>query len=53
MTRWLVTLIDTVEGRPWEVCVEVAAPNKYEARRQARALHPNGHVVHVERAPFS
>jgi hypothetical protein len=41
---WLVTLLD----RGVEVCVEVEGKTKEHARRAARELHPQGHIVHVE-----
>lgn len=45
MTRsWYVTLID----RGVELAIEVEAPTKDGARREAHYWHPNGHIVHIE-----
>lgn len=42
---WLVTLLD----RGHEVVLEIDARTKELARREAHDLHPQGHIVHVER----
>lgn len=44
MRKWEVTLLD----RGHEVTVEVESGTKEGARREARKIHPAGHIIHVE-----
>lgn len=46
MSVYHVTLLDAGV----EITVEVSAHSKDGARAEARRWHPNGHIVHVERA---
>jgi hypothetical protein len=45
IVSWRVTLLN--EGV--EITIDVHAKNKLQAKREAHASHPNGHVVHVEK----
>lgn len=41
---YYVTLLD--RGR--ELTIEVAGRTKEQARRAARAIHPQGHIIHIQ-----
>jgi len=47
---WTVTLIVSTADGPREVEVTVEARSREAARSAAKALHPDGHTVHIERA---